>query len=125
MNCKDCLHYEMCDYGKIGNICADFAEETKEMSAIERLSYYRSLYYVKQRSMEKDILANDINDYITSDVQEVKHGKMNMYKSKSMNRDATYKCSVCGKLCSSYYNDIGEWNFCPNCGCKLDNSGDV
>ena len=61
----------------------------------------------------------------TADVQEVRHGKMNMYKSRSMNRDATYKCAVCGKLCSSYYNDVGEWNFCPNCGCKLDNSGDV
>lgn len=71
MSCKDCLHYKMCDYGKTGNICADFAEETKEMSAIERLSYYRSLYYVKQRSMEKDILTNDINDYLTSDVVEV------------------------------------------------------
>lgn len=56
----------------------------------------------------------------TADVQEVGHGKMNMYKPRSMNRNATYKCSVCGKLCSSYYNDVGEWKFCPHCGAKMD-----
>ena len=56
----------------------------------------------------------------TADVEEVKHGKMNTYKPRRMNRNATYKCSVCGKLCSSYYNDVGEWKFCPNCGAKMD-----
>ena len=56
----------------------------------------------------------------TADVREVKHGKMNMYKPRRMNRNATYKCSVCGKLCSSYYNDVGEWKFCPHCGAKMD-----
>ena len=56
----------------------------------------------------------------TADVEEVKRGKMNMYKPRRMNRNATYKCSVCGKLCSSYYNDVGEWKFCPHCGAKMD-----
>lgn len=55
----------------------------------------------------------------TADVREVRHGKMNMYKPRSMNRNATYKCSVCGKLCSSYYNDVGEWKFCPHCGALM------
>ena len=59
----------------------------------------------------------------TADVQKVRHGKMNMYKPRSMNRNATYKCSVCGKLCSSYYNDVGEWKFCPHCGAKSCNGG--
>ena len=56
----------------------------------------------------------------TADVREVNHGKMNMYKPRIMNRNATYKCSVCGKLCSSYYNDVREWKFCPHCGAKMD-----
>lgn len=54
-----------------------------------------------------------------ADVQKVRHGKMNMYKPRRMNRNATYNCSVCGKLCSSYYNDVGEWKFCPHCGTKM------
>ena len=59
----------------------------------------------------------------TADVQEVRHGKMNIRKSRSTNRNATYKCSVCWKLCSSYYNDIGEWKFCPHCGARMDGGG--
>ena len=64
-----------------------------------------------------------IMDCQTADVEEVKRGKMNTYKPRRMNRNATYKCSVCGKLCSSYYNDVGEWKFCPHCGAKMDLEG--
>lgn len=86
------------------------------MSAIERLSYYRSLYYVKQRGMEKDILANDINDYLTADVREVKHGK-NICKDYP----SLFECS----LCRWYDNDTttgntSVYNYCPNCGAKMD-----
>lgn len=66
------------------------------------------------------LIKSIIDQQPTADVQEVKHGKMNMYKPRSMNRNATYKCSVCGKLCSSYYNDVGEWKFFPHCGAKMD-----
>ena len=68
------------------------------------------------------LIKSIIDQQPTADVQEVRHGKMNIYiiyKPRSMNRNATYKCSVCGKLCSSYYNDIGEWKFCPHCGALM------
>ena len=52
--------------------------------------------------------------------QSITHGKMNIRKPRSMNRNAIYKCSVCGKLCSSYYNDIREWKFCPHCGASIE-----
>ena len=42
-----------------------------------------------------------------------------LWKPRRINRNATYKCSYCGKLCSSYYNDVGEWKFCPHCGVKM------
>ena len=42
-----------------------------------------------------------------------------LWKPRRINRNATYKCSACGKLCSSYYNDVGEWKYCPNCGAKM------
>ena len=63
---------------------------------------------------------NDMEEEPEADVREVNRGKMNMYKPRIMNRNATYKCSVCGKLCSSYYNDVKEWKFCPHCGAKMD-----
>ena len=38
-----------------------------------------------------------------------------LWKPRRINRNATYKCSECGKLCSSYYNDVGSWKCCPHC----------
>lgn len=29
MNCKDCLRYEMCNYGQIGRLCADFSNKSE------------------------------------------------------------------------------------------------
>lgn len=29
MNCKDCLHYKFCDYGRIGNLCTDFTDKAE------------------------------------------------------------------------------------------------
>lgn len=54
-----------------------------------------------------------------SNAQKVTGGKMVFWRARCINRNATYKCSVCGKLCSSYYNDVGEWKYCPHCGAKL------
>ena len=46
-------------------------------------------------------------------------GEWILHKPRRENRNATYKCSACGKLCSSYYNDVGEWKCCPNCGAEM------
>ena len=50
----------------------------------------------------------------------IEAGKMKLFAPRRINRNATYKCSVCGKLCSSYYNDVGEWKYCPHCGAKME-----
>lgn len=76
---------------------------------------------ISDESMKNYKIMQMLDNAPTADVQEVRHGKMNMYKPRSMNRNATYKCSVCGKLCSSYYNDVGEWKFCPHCGKPMRN----
>ena len=38
-----------------------------------------------------------------------------LHRPRVKGRNSTYKCSNCGKLCSSYYNDVGEWKCCPHC----------
>lgn len=65
----------------------------------------------------------DIEKLLQKSSRMTEYGKMSTYKPRSMNRNAAYKCSVCGKLCSSYYNDVREWKFCPNCGAKMDSEG--
>lgn len=42
-----------------------------------------------------------------------------LFKPRRTGRNATYKCSCCGKLRSSYYNDVQEWAYCP-CGARMD-----
>lgn len=42
-----------------------------------------------------------------------------LWKPRRINRNATYKCPLCEKLCSSYYNDVGEWKYCPHCGARM------
>ena len=41
----------------------DFAETTKDMTAVEILNYYRNLYYADPQVTERGIMANAINDY--------------------------------------------------------------
>lgn len=60
-----------------------------------------------------------INSQPTADVQEVKHGKWKKAMPRRKGRNATYRCSCCGQLRSSYYNDVQNWEYCP-CGAKMD-----
>ena len=48
--------------------------------------------------------------------------KMILFKPRRENRNPTFKCSNCGKLCSSYYNDVGAWKYCPHCGATMEGS---
>lgn len=65
------------------------------------------------------VMSSVIKDAPAADVVEVRHGYWILWKPRRENRNATYKCSVCGKLRSSYYNDVGEWEYCP-CGARMD-----
>lgn len=60
-----------------------------------------------------------IDNTPTVDAVEVVHGKWVMVKPRRIGRNATYKCTVCNRLRSSYYNDVQEWKYCP-CGAKMD-----
>ena len=55
---------------------------------------------------------------------ELLTGHWILVKRRRINRNATYKCSKCGKLCSSYYNDVGEWKYCPHCGKRMVKGGE-
>lgn len=54
----------------------------------------------------------------------VVHGRWVLVKPRRTGRNATYKCTACGQLRSSYYNDVTQWKHCP-CGARMDGDGDV
>ena len=55
-----------------------------------------------------------IDNAPTADVVEVKHGE---WKGKPIAGYSDIKCSVCSKV---FPHQTGKWNFCPNCGAKMD-----
>lgn len=58
-----------------------------------------------------------------TEAESVRHGHWIKVFPRRTGRNATYKCSVCKKLRSSYYNDVAEWDHCP-CGAKMDRKED-
>ena len=51
-----------------------------------------------------------LDELPTYDVAEVRHGRWESY----LNEGLIVKCSVCG---SRY---VEPWNYCPNCGSRMD-----
>ena len=56
----------------------------------------------------------DVKTIPTADVVEVVHG---YWKGKPIAGYCTVRCSVCG---SAFLDNEGRWNYCPNCGAKMD-----
>lgn len=55
----------------------------------------------------------------TIEAAPVVHGRWVLVKPRRTGRNATYKCTACGQLRSSYYNDVTRWKHCP-CGARMD-----
>ena len=72
--------------------------------------------YDKRRLITSDFTAEALYN---AGYRKQSEGEWILHKPRRVNRNATYKCSVCGKLCSSYYNDVGAWKLCPHCGAKM------
>ena len=93
----------------------------------------KQIYNGLQYDEERRICSGELNTFMecimrvkdapAADVVEVRRGEWILFRPRRMGRNATYKCSCCGKLRSSYYNDVQEWKFCP-CGAKMDGKGE-
>ena len=68
--------------------------------------------------MAKDHAIDYLNIMPTADVVEVRHGEwvQDVY-DKMMD---IYRCSCCETSWSVIDNDMERFNYCPNCGAKMD-----
>lgn len=55
-----------------------------------------------------------------ADVVEVRHGEWVEGAEHFTNGFYEAECSECGNYIRWNEGNSGEWNFCPNCGCKMD-----
>ena len=59
----------------------------------------------------------------SADVAEVRHGHWGkMFNGKFTGGAYWYSCSNCGRIVPDVRS--GGWNYCPNCGAKMDGGGD-
>lgn len=69
----------------------------------------------KQKRLSKGYTVMVIQDLPAADVAPVVHGRWI--------EDHDYlKCPECGVIVKRDFTffDIGDWNYCPNCGAKMD-----
>lgn len=55
----------------------------------------------------------------TVDAEPVKHGKWTRVDKNKYNDDEA-TCSICGVTFASGYSNPYWWDYCPNCGAKMD-----
>lgn len=71
---------------------------------------------LKCRACWVDDMMGDVDDAPAADVAPVVHGRWV--------EDHDYlKCPECGIMVKrdfTFFDDIGDWNFCPACGAKMD-----
>lgn len=53
-----------------------------------------------------------------SETESIKHGKWNTVVNS--NNHITYYCPICGSIFNKGCADLGDYNYCPNCGAKMD-----
>ena len=97
MSCKDCIHCSACMHTRTAT-----------------LDPYQS------RPTNKD--TGECSDWLTTDVQEVKYGYW-IEKELDNFRKVECSCSICGWSGVENYDsyvDIHDFEFCPNCGAKMD-----
>ena len=70
---------------------------------------YNSIPYVGTCTMDNSPLWKELDDAPTLDAEPIRHGEW--IESKVGGYD---KCSVCGDP------TLAKYNFCPNCGAKMD-----
>ncbi|MEE1011201.1 MAG: hypothetical protein U0L11_04090 [Acutalibacteraceae bacterium] len=65
-----------------------------------------------------DRLDDEVNNFPAADVQEIRHGK---WIEKPYLFSTSNFCSLCGE---NYGMPHGKFNYCPNCGAKMDGKED-
>lgn len=73
------------------------------------------------------VLWTDISNAPTIDAEPVNHGRWigdpDDYFDDLDDLDEL-QCSVCGAEFDNISNDVLGWNYCPNCGAKMDGGND-
>ena len=94
---------------------ADYIDRDAVISEIER----REALMVGDKRISIDAMKSFIKNRPAVDVASVRHGRW--VEKEKYTFDIMYDCS----LCENRILDSGHhWNYCPNCGAKMDGGED-
>ena len=97
-------------------IYADDAIKALKANVTDMENY---VYYTSNLGVPEDDIEEIINELPTVDAVEVVHGEWEVCED-DWNEEVTYKCSNCGDELVTLYGFEIDWNYCPNCGAKMD-----
>ena len=89
----------------------------EELLAIQDVTYMSTCLSIDECKGKRWMIARAIDavkDASTIDAVEVVHGH---WKRKP---HWCVACSCCGKYTHDYDGEVGLYNYCPNCGAKMD-----
>ena len=135
--CNTYMSEEPCEPGECW--VHDVIAQTDTVDAVEVTEFNEILYKLEcllchatggkysKAGYSLEDMERMVTDYIEECCDEaveekVVHGRWVLAKPRVKGRNATYRCTACGKLRSSYYNDVFQWEYCP-CGAKMDGDG--
>ena len=72
---------------------------------------------IKREYLSIEGIVDTINTEDTVDAVEVVHGRLQFLDIDGWWFD---ECSVCGNTTSNRDGSPPDWNYCPNCGAKMD-----
>lgn len=61
-----------------------------------------------------------LSDAPTVDAEPIRHGRWEEIKSGDWANATEYRCSECGKYRLAVNPVNYNWNYCPNCGAKME-----
>lgn len=104
---------------KIRDFCGDYALDIPFADGSVNTIYFNSKRNAETVKHIIEVDGSKPNEATVCDMQEIKHGKWIKSKwIKSMNQR---ECSLCGYY---YFSNNVNYNFCPNCGAKMEGKGD-
>lgn len=89
------------------------------MRLIDADEVYKVLtdYYHHRTEIQHEALKEALSKVPTVNAKPVKHG---YWKGKPIAGYSDVRCSQCGDV---FMENSGRWNYCPNCGTKMDKVG--
>ena len=91
-------------------------EYIKRSDVLDNIAIGRTVYPDCKKAF--DGMEVEVNRFPTEDVQPVVHGKW--LWEYADNGWANHICSVCGYTKNTDIHVVMDYNFCPNCGARMD-----